>query len=130
MPDLDYTLSLVEPGIIFCECRGDINRLTFVDLTENRLHFADEHGLKQYAFLWDISHARITVMDVRLAQWATRLDDRLVYAVLIGQPSIASIFVNVVSKLTGSRLAISSSYEAALPLARAQLGRDVAPPPG
>lgn len=109
-----YSIELVETGIMRIIWTGVVNRENFKQGVEDRMKFADEHQIDKYVLIFDLSQARITVLDVRLAAWSANADPRMTHTLIIGKTGIALVTVNAMMRLTKLQVEFVNSDAQAL----------------
>lgn len=123
-----YTIEQAEPQIIRIIWDGVINTNFFREATEKRVEFANANIKGNYVLIFDLSHAVIAMMDMRLTAWAANVDPHMICTIVIGKHSILSVIANMLLRLSRLKVEFAENEQQALEQAQAIIAKDSAAP--
>ncbi len=116
----EYTLQLIEDGIILLAYHVPVTADVFQRATRDRVRFAGEHTAGDYVLVVDYSQTTLSAsfLNLRLNTWSATLDPCMIDALLISPSVLAITAADLVQHVTHQRVEVCASREEALARAR------------
>ncbi len=116
----EYTLQLIEDGIILLAYHVPVTGEVFQRATRDRVRFAGEHAAGDYVLVVDYSQTTLSAsfLNLRLNTWSATLDPRMITALLVSPSVLAVTVADFVQHTTHLRVEVRASQAEALARAR------------